>query len=335
MTLFFSFGNNAMETGKPIKGQEAIKDCIYKLGFVQCKVNVSVVHAQFALQRSVLIVAKGTFTKNKSQAQHFTHTFLLASQDPNGFYVSNEILLFSRDLPSSMDLAPVVQSGSQTTNVPAEVQNNQTTPVPQSEEIVEEIPDYDYSGPQGEETEDAQGDETSAQTESVATSALDISQNGAKKEVKPFSWAAMAAGETSNKIATPAATKVVKPNSNIGQKTATTKSAPNTAASRTASTASRPRKSATEQSSICVLNLPYDFEESALRVIFEKYGDIKEIVLKQGFAFIEYTTSASATAAVGGEPVVIGDRNVKVEIKKQRKQRSSDRGRKRGRRGRK
>lgn len=50
-----------------------------------------------------------------------------------------------------------------------------------------------------------------------------------------------------------------------------------------------------ELRSIRVSNLPYEVEEKAVIDLFKQFGDIKEVVLKKGFAYVEYHTLTGAT----------------------------------------
>ena len=45
-------------------------------------------------------------------------------------------------------------------------------------------------------------------------------------------------------------------------------------------------------------NLSADADEAAVRALFSKYGIVRETLMKNGYAFVEYDTSLSAEEAM-------------------------------------
>ena len=45
-------------------------------------------------------------------------------------------------------------------------------------------------------------------------------------------------------------------------------------------------------------NLSADGDEKAIRALFSKYGIVREVLMKNGYAFVEYESSVSAEEAI-------------------------------------
>jgi len=77
-----------------------INDTINSLELRNCKVVLSSLHAQQTLQGGVLLLVKGTIA-NDSSSRKFIQTFVLAPQQPEGYYVRNDIICFLSDESSA------------------------------------------------------------------------------------------------------------------------------------------------------------------------------------------------------------------------------------------
>ncbi|KAJ3044220.1 hypothetical protein HDV00_002898 [Rhizophlyctis rosea] len=91
----FSHGHEG-ETVKQCHGQQEIHNRIVELDFQDCKVLVSSVDSQASLNGGIIVQVLGEMS-NKGQASHkFAQTFFLAEQ-PNGYYVLNDIFRFLKE----------------------------------------------------------------------------------------------------------------------------------------------------------------------------------------------------------------------------------------------
>ena len=45
-------------------------------------------------------------------------------------------------------------------------------------------------------------------------------------------------------------------------------------------------------------NLSSDGDEKAIRALFSKYGSVREVLMKSGYAFVEYESVSSAEEAI-------------------------------------
>ncbi len=89
---------------------QAINEKILSLGFAKCKVHLSVVDAQHTIGGGVLLMVKGTLSNNGAAPRKFMQTFLLAVQQPSGYFVRNDILRFlAEDEPKQ---APSASTGT-------------------------------------------------------------------------------------------------------------------------------------------------------------------------------------------------------------------------------
>ena len=64
-------------------------------------------------------------------------------------------------------------------------------------------------------------------------------------------------------------------------------------------------------------NLSADADEAAIRALFSKYGVVRETLMKNGYAFVEYDTSLAAEEAIralNGKPCLRMYYNCLVEL---------------------
>ncbi|RKO93948.1 hypothetical protein BDK51DRAFT_18648, partial [Blyttiomyces helicus] len=92
----FSHGHEGENNVKLCHGQAEIHNRIIELDFQDCKVLVSNVDSQASLNGGIIVQVLGEMS-NKSGASHkFAQTFFLAEQ-PNGYYVLNDIFRFLKE----------------------------------------------------------------------------------------------------------------------------------------------------------------------------------------------------------------------------------------------
>ncbi|TPX69934.1 hypothetical protein SpCBS45565_g02109 [Spizellomyces sp. 'palustris'] len=92
----FLHGHEGEATAKTCHGQQEIHSRIVELDFQDCKVLVSNVDSQASLNGGIVVQVLGEMS-NKGGASHkFAQTFFLAEQ-PNGYYVLNDIFRFLKE----------------------------------------------------------------------------------------------------------------------------------------------------------------------------------------------------------------------------------------------
>ncbi|EPQ28365.1 uncharacterized protein PFL1_04192 [Pseudozyma flocculosa PF-1] len=84
------------ETSEPCFGQQQIHDKITSLGFEDAKVFVSNVDSQSSASGGILIQVLGEMSNKGGPWRKFAQTFFLAEQ-PNGYYVLNDIFRYLKD----------------------------------------------------------------------------------------------------------------------------------------------------------------------------------------------------------------------------------------------
>lgn len=126
LNLFYSrrsqlvCGNEA-ESVPVIVGQKAINDKIKELDFHDCKVRVLNVDSQASFD-NILVAVIGEISNRSEPSRKFTQTFVLAQQ-PNGYYVLNDIFRYLADddeefVPSNESVAePEVADAPETAAV--------------------------------------------------------------------------------------------------------------------------------------------------------------------------------------------------------------------------
>ena len=84
------------EESSPCFGQQQIHDKITSLGFQDAKVFVSNVDTQSSASGGILVQVLGELSNNGAAWRKFAQTFFLAEQ-PNGYYVLNDIFRYLKD----------------------------------------------------------------------------------------------------------------------------------------------------------------------------------------------------------------------------------------------
>ncbi len=82
-----------------------------------------------------------------------------------------------------------------------------------------------------------------------------------------------------------------------------------------------------QQNKLYVGNLPYTVDDSQLRDLFSKYGEIDELALimdrdtgrPKGFAFVTFATQQAAETALAENGKDVGGRAIRVNIAEERK----------------
>ncbi|KAI9199254.1 uncharacterized protein BJ171DRAFT_427865, partial [Polychytrium aggregatum] len=91
----FIHGHEGEEV-KAAHGQQEIHERIKEINFQDCKVLVSNVDSQPSLEGSILVQVLGEMSNNGGPSHKFSQSFVLAEQ-PNGYYVRNDIFRFLKE----------------------------------------------------------------------------------------------------------------------------------------------------------------------------------------------------------------------------------------------
>ncbi|TPX56011.1 hypothetical protein PhCBS80983_g04877 [Powellomyces hirtus] len=92
----FLHGHEGEATAKTYHGQQEIHSRIVDLDFQDCKVLVSNVDSQGSLNGGIVVQVLGEMSNNGGASHKFAQTFFLAEQ-PNGYYVLNDIFRFLKE----------------------------------------------------------------------------------------------------------------------------------------------------------------------------------------------------------------------------------------------
>ncbi|KAI8810476.1 hypothetical protein BJ742DRAFT_737359 [Cladochytrium replicatum] len=92
---FFLHGYES-EAERTCHGQQEIHDRILELDFEDCKVLVSNVDSQASLKGGIIVQVLGEMSNKGGPTHKFAQTFFLAEQ-PNGYYVLNDIFRFLKE----------------------------------------------------------------------------------------------------------------------------------------------------------------------------------------------------------------------------------------------
>jgi len=317
-------------------GPENINQKIQSLGFTNCRVRLSTVEAQDSVAGSVIILVKGTMTNNGGAPTDFVQSFVLAEQQPSGYYVRNDILRYlsasapaqpaeqrTETTPEKVEETPKKESpaapasehkpeahhdsqaAQATTPAPAQAPVA-STPTPAQQPQPAAAPEAKTeAAPSKEESEDEDSDaEEAKEAEPPAKAPSKPAET--EKAAATSSWAALAARAASNpqpaaKPATPAQKKPAQPKPQGDEE-------------------HEQRSGSTGITSLYVSNLPYSCTKTQIDEIFGAFGEIKVTALpaNKGYAFIEYVNPESVLKAIKetNEKVTLEGRVLKVEMRK-------------------
>ncbi|KAI8910231.1 ubiquitin protease cofactor [Gorgonomyces haynaldii] len=244
------------------QGQQEIADQIQKLEFQDCKVLISSVDSQASSQGGVIIQVLGEMS-NKGQPSHkFCQTFFLAEQ-PEGYYVLNDIFRFLRE---------DIEDGFEQ----PEEKKKEVKPAPQKRAESPAKRPPPSPAPQAQPVQSVQPAPPVQQAPTQPAPAPPAQQN-------PSSWAAMASTSTGQPVVQP------KPKKEEEQKP-----------QRNAQRATEPPRKTEESRSVYVKNVSEGMEDE-LKKLFSRYGEVTlvDIPKGKGIAFIEFASHELAKAAIG------------------------------------
>ncbi|THH28056.1 hypothetical protein EUX98_g6133 [Antrodiella citrinella] len=105
------------EDGKPCYGQQEIHAKITSIGFQDCKVFIHSVDAQSSANGGIIIQVIGEMSNHGDPWRKFVQTFFLAEQ-PNGYFVLNDIFRFLKEEAVDEDQSETEASGEPSISEP-------------------------------------------------------------------------------------------------------------------------------------------------------------------------------------------------------------------------
>ena len=356
----FTYGIEG-EFALPTVGQNDIHSRILGLGFDECKVTISNLDCQASLNGGIIILVTGQLLNRNSVSKKFAQSFFLAEQ-PNGYYVLNDILRIQKEKPGIDDYPSTLSSHRKefvkeeltgasmmreelpSVSVTAASKESRSVPIP-TESKSEVVPSSAVAATRKEE-EDIRGPtKSTSQSKPMATATPTTS---AKENVtgaaaatttsvapsKPKTWASLAAvgkEQWGDNVSQVTGTSVVVESA---------ASARQQQQSSTATDVSRTeRKSATEKhggsgrphyemntaSTVFVKNVTSKVTEETLRTVLRDFGHIKMVIIitAKNSAFVEFDEPQTARKVVAMKTLKAGDVELSFEPKQAPRQHST------------
>eukprot|EP00698_Gefionella_okellyi_P020816 TRINITY_DN6607_c0_g1_i1.p1 TRINITY_DN6607_c0_g1~~TRINITY_DN6607_c0_g1_i1.p1 ORF type:complete len:405 (+),score=124.66 TRINITY_DN6607_c0_g1_i1:71-1285(+) len=290
---------------EPESGLENIRARISRLDFKDCKVNVTSVDSQQSVDSSVVISVVGLISNKSTPFRDFVQLFVLAPQQPKGFYVRNDVFrhLSTKKVEAEAE-APVVAA-------PAPV----AAPIAQAapkKPAVSDKPAAPVQPAAPAPTATATAPQATAPAQQTTTAAP-----VAKKE-KPASWAGV--------VKTAPATTTEKP----ARKQQTKPAAPATATAATDSASPAAAPAEDELAGVegghwvFVSKLSPEVTADQLRVALGSFGEITNVdIKKRSFQFVQFASAEGAAKACAAGFAMIGQEKATIEKRQQSKSRGT------------
>jgi len=276
-----------------LQGPQPIQEKLQSLGLTSYRVLLPVFQAQESITGSILILAKGQFAKRDFPPRPFVQTFLLAPQNPAGWYVKNDVLVFLKEEAP----APAVSNEPKKAEVSSSAHSYQPAPVENKVETVSSPPVVAESKPSPSQN----GNAPSAKAESHnrpepikkgfgRTAKGKEKEDGEGKPTGPpkTSWATITAANLPTEVGA-------------------------------LSAGSRPSGGSPKSSDVVTIrvrNLPFDATDNQVQEVFGQFGTITDIKINRGYCFVEYNSNEGVKNAVDAQNLVMTGRDLQVEEKK-------------------
>lgn len=299
----------------PVKGLEAIAAEIERIGFTNARIdlNAGSVDCQQSHDGGVMVMVCGLLTLSGQEPKQFVQSFFLARVPPNSYVVRNSTLRLIGSAPTASEpaappAAPVIEQKpavpQKVAEAPAESAPSQAADnAVDSAEAIKEEPKVEQKA--AAVTQSA----PEPAPEAAKTDATAKAPAPAKSAIAPPVW-----GGNSNKFLfkdgeTTAAAPVPKPVS---------KPQPRKAAEATDISATTENKA----TSLYVKGALEGCDAVQLRKLFEPFGNIQNVNLKMGYAFVDYDKFDAVTKALDHHrktPLKFNDKTLEVELRQQSK----------------
>nr|GLL26548.1 ras GTPase-activating protein-binding protein 2-like [Ipomoea trifida] len=320
---------------------DRINDKIRSLDYKNYDAEIKTADSQNSYNGGVIVLVTGCLTGKDNLKRKFTQTFFLAPQD-KGYYVLNDVFRYVEQDEADSNAKMVNEADDEPTVIPS--------PDPEPAHV----PDCLNANPASSDTEEVtnvgikihdslEGEEqvsdereifvdteshinenqTSASLESTTSA---IQDDAPKKSYASILSSQMNKGPTKIYVPTNASRMKTEkqPASMVAQVPVPEPESPAPIAHSTAIDESQNAQEEAEGHSIYVRNLPFNITVAELEAEFNKYGPIKHGGIQvrsnrqQGFCFgfVEFHALNSMNNAIQDSPIMIGDRQAVVEIKR-------------------
>jgi len=282
-----------------LEGPQAIQEKLQSLGLTSYRVLLPVFQAQESIKGSILILAKGQFAKRESPPRPFVQTFILAPQDPAGWYVKNDVLVFLKEEapappavsnePKKAEVPSSAHSSYQPAPAPAETKNVESVSSPPAVAESKPSPSQNGNAPSPNKVESHNRPEPIKKTFARTAKGKEKEDGEGKSSGPPkSSWATITAANLPTEVGT-------------------------------LSTGARPSGGSPKSSeavTIRVRNLPFDATDNQVQELFDQFGTITDIKINRGYCFVEYTSNEAVRNAVDAQNLAMSGRDLQVEEKK-------------------
>lgn len=280
------------------------------------EVTLKVMDSQYSVNQGIVITAVGSFNRLEGatvKTRRFVQTFFLEAQTPNSYSIRNDILRYLNETPQQVVVAAKEEAKPQPTSTPAPTttastngtaEAHTTAPVAESNGDAKKQPQDKKKPAPGSPTAARKarparkGDDTKKSRETKPEQGQE--QPAAAKPAKPTTYATIVSGNAAPSATTPSApVTAAKPKSAAGA--APKKQAPPQQQAQNQQQAqqqqqARPLKEKKprqerEGHSVYVGNLPFEATSEQVYNLFAKFGTIKDVALKRGYGFVDLTSA--------------------------------------------
>ncbi|XP_057492366.1 nuclear transport factor 2-like isoform X2 [Actinidia eriantha] len=344
--------NGVMALVTTLKG---INDKICSLDYKNYKAEIKTADAQESYKDGVIVLVTGHLTGPDNVGRKFTQTFFLAPQN-NGYFVLNDVFRYVDDsdqLESSEAIVnrihdtPLASQPLVRDPEPDHVSNPPSTTTTLMEEV-QKVNEEAYDPFDNEKRvvreKEATLDCEPQPNENHIAAVTESTSSTAQEDTPKKSYASILSSQTKKggsrptKVYVPANTSRLAPKKNEKRRPlglVASDPAPEASASSASGSAfeSGNAHEEVEGYSIYVRNLPLNVTVAQLEVEFKKFGPIKQggvqVRSNKGFCFgfVEFQSSGSMKSAIQASPIIIGDKQAVVEIKRTTTRVGSGRGR--------
>ncbi|KAK9064830.1 hypothetical protein SSX86_016212 [Deinandra increscens subsp. villosa] len=342
--------DGAMITVSTMKG---INDKICSLDYTAYKAEIKTADAQESYKDGVIVLVTGFLTrKEDNQRKKFIQSFFLAPQD-KGYFVLNDVFRYVDESKPIEDNHVVAEeiNDSQTSSLIPDPPQTTDSPLPDLDSIhKDEAPSVEEEAPTVLETEGPLANEINPvgpepdpveniiSTVSESISSIAVEDAPKKSYASILSSQIKKGGPMPTKVYVPANTLKTAPPKNENKTVATIAQHPPPEAPAPTSTPtptpiassgiSSPNSTNVHDEgdghSVYIRDLPHNATVPQLEMEFKKFGAIKQggiqvrsnKVMGFCFGFVEFQDATSMQNAIQSSPVVIGDKEVFVEIKR-------------------
>lgn len=284
--------------------------------------------SQSSAAGGIVIQVLGEMSNNNGPWRKFAQTFFLAEQ-PNGYYVLNDIFRYLKDDVESNDIPAEAVAAQEATKAPKVAEK---TPAAQPEKQAAPAPAQEEPKAANPAPAAAQAPAEQKTASAAAPAAAAPAPSG------PKTWANLAAtgaGKWGNAASDArGVSEAGKPAPAAAQAVAPATAAPGTAGAQGTQRRGANAQGATPQVFVKNVVAPHVTAES-LRVALEAFGPVKDVQVNAGkeFAFAEFNSADAARRAIGANGVRIGEWTVVVEKRRPTERSGGGRGRGGGSRG--